>query len=327
MEDKEVKYQISVIISNFNGSKYLRKLLDTLKEQVNVQLQIIIVDRNSTDNSLSIIKEYPEVKVVFLAPEHGLVAGYHHGYKEALYDLLFFCNEDMWFDPSCMYECAKMIDLQKSIAASDPWQWTYDTIHLLHAGVRFKRSFTAYNLSQPIPFIEEDTEVILNHGQFVPIMSAGAGLIHRRAYEETGGWDTSFFLDAEEQDFFLRFWKIGWRAVTVPSAKVYHALSVSNNKIVKNTSVKERRYVSNFSNKSIIAIKYFPVWYIFLNIMARLLIIIVNLFKLRFKLVIYQLRSLRLTFKRLRPAITYRKKFLANDMPSSLDYYNEFMAF
>lgn len=324
MEDKEVRYQISVIISNFNGSKYLRKLLDTLKEQVNVQLQIIIVDRNSTDDSLSIIKEYPDVKVVFLAPEHGLVAGYHHGYKEALYDLLFFCNEDIWFDQKCMYECAKMIDLGKKIAASDPWQWTYDAKHLAHAGVRFKRSITAYNLSQPIPFVEEDTEVILDHGELVPIMSAGAGMIHKKAYEECGGWDTSFFLDAEEQDLFIRFWKLGWKVVTVPSAKVYHALSVSNNKVVKDVPVKEKRYISNFSNKTIISVKYLPWYLVLLNLLARFLMIFMNTVKFRFHFVRFQCKSLLLSWRRLSSALEERKKYNNEVLPSSITFYRTF---
>lgn len=324
METEKMIYKISVIVSNFNGSKYLIKLLDTLLEQVNVELQIIIVDRNSTDDSLNIIEQYPDVNVVFLSPEQGLVAGYHHGYEFAIHDLLFFCNEDMWFDKYCLYECARVINMEDKIAASDPWQWTYDTMSLLHAGVRFKRSFTAYNLSQPIPFIEEDTEVILKHGEFVPIMSAGAGMIHRSAYEEIGGWDTSFFLDAEEQDLFIRFWKMGWRVMTVPSAKVYHALSISNNKMVKKIPVKDRRYISNFSNKSIIAIKYLPFYLILSNICARILIMFVNVIKFRFKFFKLHLKSLYLTFKRLPLALEARKKFTSAELKSALDYYKMF---
>lgn len=326
MESPKVMYQISVIISNFNGSKFLSKLLDTLLAQVNVELQIIIVDRNSTDDSLSIIKHYSNVKVVFLPPEFGLVAGYHCGYKEAIYDILFFCNEDMWFDDECMYECARMIDLDNRIAASDPWQWTYDGKYLAHAGVRFKRSFTAYNLSQPIPFIEEDTEVILKHGEFVPIMSAGAGMIHRKAYEDCGGWDDSFFLDAEEQDLFIRFWKLGWKVVTIPTGKVYHALSVSNNQVVKSIPVKEKRYISNFSNKSIIALKYLPYYIVALNLISRLLIIFVNLMKGRFNNVVYQFRSLHLTYKRYSAALMVRRKYMRKEYPDVLNYYKQFMA-
>src|SRR5690242_16547252 len=93
---------ISVIISNFNGAKYLPKLLETLKGQRDVTLELIVVERNSTDDSRKILAEHPDVKVIPEPPETGLVAGYAVGARSAQHDLLFFCNEDMWFEPDCL---------------------------------------------------------------------------------------------------------------------------------------------------------------------------------------------------------------------------------
>ena len=42
---------ISVIVSNFNGARFLPRLLATLRDQREVSAEIIIVDRRSTDDS------------------------------------------------------------------------------------------------------------------------------------------------------------------------------------------------------------------------------------------------------------------------------------
>jgi GT2 family glycosyltransferase len=323
MEELTSNYKISVIASNFNGEKYLPKLVETLQGQKGVELQIIIVDRESCDASLEIINSY-NVELVSEPPEHGLVAGYHKGFKHAKHDLLFFCNEDMWFDEWCLYNCAKHIDLEKRIASSDPWQWTYDGKELAHAGVRFNKEFSAFYLSHVIPFVGMNPLVDLKEGEFIPLSSAGACIIHRVAYIECGGWDTSFFLDAEEEDLFLRFRQHGWKAVTVPSAKVYHAISVSTSKMVKKTSVKKKRFISGLSNKTIITIKYLPFSYILKNLMARVALMFGSIFKGKFKQSWYVFLSFFLTAKRLKYALTFRKEYGEKNGKNNIDYYLAF---
>jgi GT2 family glycosyltransferase len=227
----------------------------------------------------------------------------------------------MWFDEWCLYNCAKHINLDKQIASSDPWQWTYDGKELAHAGVRFDKAISAYYLSQVIPFVGMNPLVDLKEGEIIPLSSAGACIIHRVAYVQSGGWDTSFFLDAEEEDLFLRLRRHGWKAVTVPSAKVFHAISVSTSKMVKKTSVKKKRYISGLSNKTIITIKYLPVAYILKNLLARLALMVGSLCKLKFKQSWYVLLSFFLTARRLKYALSYRREYFDRDGQNNLDYY------
>src|SRR5262249_51698793 len=136
---------VSVVISNFNGARFLPRLLETLREQRGVALEIIVVDRHSKDDSLQILAAHPEVVVVHEPPETGLVAGYTAGARRARFEHLFFCNEDMWFDPDCLRLLEERIDLGQRIGAADPWQWTYDGVHWIHGGTRFQRRLWAIN--------------------------------------------------------------------------------------------------------------------------------------------------------------------------------------
>jgi glycosyltransferase involved in cell wall biosynthesis len=51
---------VSIALCTYNGSKYLREQLDTLVNQSHPNLEIIVVDDGSTDDTLQILHEYTE---------------------------------------------------------------------------------------------------------------------------------------------------------------------------------------------------------------------------------------------------------------------------
>ena len=51
-------FTVSVIVPVYNGEKYIRRCLDSLLHQTLENIQIIVVNDASTDNTLSILNEY-----------------------------------------------------------------------------------------------------------------------------------------------------------------------------------------------------------------------------------------------------------------------------
>ena len=51
---------VSVIIPLYNKEKYIKRCIDSLVKQTYKNLQIIIVDDGSTDNSTDIISQYKD---------------------------------------------------------------------------------------------------------------------------------------------------------------------------------------------------------------------------------------------------------------------------
>lgn len=70
-------YKVSVIVPCYNNEKYIKKAIDSLVNQTLKDIQIIIVDDGSTDNSWQIIKEesvkYPD-KIFAYHLNHGNVS-------------------------------------------------------------------------------------------------------------------------------------------------------------------------------------------------------------------------------------------------------------
>ncbi len=248
---------ISVIVSNFNGLRFLPRLLESLRAQRGVAAEIIVVDRQSTDGSAEFLAAQADVRVVTEPPQSGLVTGYQAGMRVATGELCFFANEDLWLDTDCLRRLAEQIDLPGRVGIADPWEWTYDGARLHHAGVRFVPA--GWDLNSPWPRARLDFLVPLAAGDRIPFPCAGAVMVHRDCLADLGGWDTGFFLDFEDMDLGLRAWQHGWHAVTVPGAKVFHAVGASDPQALTaaRDTVGRRRYVSNRSSLAVMALKTF----------------------------------------------------------------------
>jgi glycosyltransferase involved in cell wall biosynthesis len=56
------KIKISILIANYNGEKYLSKCINScLAQNIKEQYEIIFIDDNSTDNSLSKFKKFKKM--------------------------------------------------------------------------------------------------------------------------------------------------------------------------------------------------------------------------------------------------------------------------
>mgnify|MGYP001612050048 CR=1 FL=1 len=66
---KKIKQpKASIIIVNYNGEKFLPKLLNSLKKTKYLNYEIIVVDNISTDNSVKIITKYSELELQDFMP-------------------------------------------------------------------------------------------------------------------------------------------------------------------------------------------------------------------------------------------------------------------
>ncbi|MFA6049681.1 MAG: glycosyltransferase family 2 protein [Candidatus Paceibacterota bacterium] len=95
---------ISVIVTNYNHAKYITQALDSLKEQTYKNLEIIIVDDASTDNSKDIIEEWNTTnigvvkRVIYLDKNQGKWSALNTAISQATGDLVTLQDAD---DVSC----------------------------------------------------------------------------------------------------------------------------------------------------------------------------------------------------------------------------------
>lgn len=98
--------QISVIVPVYNTEKYLKKCLDSILGQTYRNIEIILMDDGSTDNSLQICKEYQsrDSRIrVYTQKNSGLPSVRAKGVFLSTSDLITFVDSDDWIE-SDMYE-------------------------------------------------------------------------------------------------------------------------------------------------------------------------------------------------------------------------------
>lgn len=91
--------KISLIIPAYNEEKYIAGCLDSIKTQKIQPDEVIVVNNNSTDETLSIVKKYPFVQVVNETVQ-GMIAARNAGFNAAQYDLIARCDADTKLPPN-----------------------------------------------------------------------------------------------------------------------------------------------------------------------------------------------------------------------------------
>ena len=84
--------KFSFIIPTKNEEKYIKNCLDSIKKQTIKNYEIIIIDSNSTDNTLKIAKKYGKI---FIERKKGPSAARNKGAKNAKGDILIFMDADV----------------------------------------------------------------------------------------------------------------------------------------------------------------------------------------------------------------------------------------
>ena len=88
---------VSIIVACYNGEKYIKKCLESLLSQTYENIEIIVVDDGSKDNSKKEIDKYikKSKKIVYLYKENGgLSSARNHGIKKAKGKYLTFVDID-----------------------------------------------------------------------------------------------------------------------------------------------------------------------------------------------------------------------------------------
>lgn len=98
--------KVSIIVPIYNMEKYLRRSIESLQNQILREIEIILVNDGSTDNSFAICKEYQKndkrIKIID-KPNGGVSSARNAGIEIAKGDYIGFIDPDDWIKAE-MYE-------------------------------------------------------------------------------------------------------------------------------------------------------------------------------------------------------------------------------
>lgn len=215
---------ISIVIPNYNGEKYLKVCLDSLSRQTFNSFEIIIVDNASADNSCKLIeKEYPYIKMIKLNENTGFSKAVNIGIRASSGEYVVLLNNDTGVDNKWLENLVKCVGEDKKIFSCCSKMIRYHEKEKIDdVGDQYTILGWAYKRG--------DGTSIKKYSKDSNIFSscAGAAIYRKDILEKIGGFDDSFFAYMEDVDISYRAKIYGYKNVYCSNAIVYHIGSATS---------------------------------------------------------------------------------------------------
>jgi glycosyltransferase involved in cell wall biosynthesis len=179
--------KISVVTPSFNQGQYIEATIRSVLEQDYPNLEYIIMDGGSTDNTVEVIEKYSEHLAYWVSePDEGQTDALIKGFDRASGDI--FC----WLCSDDLFENRTLREVAEVFGEHPDWQVVYGDSFWIDADgrpIRFKKE---------IPFIRF---IWMYDHNYLPQPST---FWRRGIYEEVGGLDARMKL-AMDGDLWIRF--------------------------------------------------------------------------------------------------------------------------
>lgn len=105
-----MRINISIIMATLNSEKYVYKAIKSIVDQEVEDLEIIVVDGGSTDDTLNIINKFKFNKIkIIQGMDSGIAEAWNKGVKIARGELIGMLNSDDFYDDGVLKEVIKQI--------------------------------------------------------------------------------------------------------------------------------------------------------------------------------------------------------------------------
>ena len=105
------KKDISIIVPIYNAEKYLNKCIDSIINQTKKELEIILINDGSTDNSETIIKKYDDKRIKYFKNKNqGIGKTRNFGIDKATGKYIMFLDSDDFFELDMVSNLIQKID-------------------------------------------------------------------------------------------------------------------------------------------------------------------------------------------------------------------------
>lgn len=223
---------VSVVIVNWNGERIIKKSIASILEQKYKNIEVIVVDNNSSDRSRRAIRSFKsKVHLVESNENLGFAGGNNLGvsYARGKYVLLF--NSDAIATENALTVLVEVLEKKQSIGVVQPkliysGNPRYPDGVINSVGCYFTNTgylyYLGYGKNASVPLYNEDRSVFSAYGACM--------LIRKSVIDKVGLFDNDFFLYFEETDFCIRVWLAGKKIWYTHKAIVYHSGGMSSRK-------------------------------------------------------------------------------------------------
>lgn len=224
---------LSIVIVSYNTAELLKKCLESVKTAIKtLKTEVFVVDNNSQDETLHIIKQnFPQVGLIKNRENVGFSKANNQAIKKARGKYILILNPDTEVLPETIKKMKNYMDQNQQVAVATcrveladghldrdcrrrfptPWRaFCYFTgLSKIFPGSKL---FDGYYMGD----VNEDSEHEVDS-------AVGAFMIVRsQAIKKVGLFDEDFFFYGEDLDWCWRFKRAGYKIMFVPTVKIIH---------------------------------------------------------------------------------------------------------
>jgi len=186
--------KVSIVIPVYNGERYLEESINSALNQTYQNIEIIVVDDGSIDNSPKILEKYSDKLRIITKKNGGVASAMNAGIREMKGEWFKLLGADDILYPQCVEELMKEVKLLKDKKKSI----LYSNYYFIDSDGKIKREFIEKNFNKLGNF---DFNVRLLHRFRGNMISS---IIHREIINKYGLFDKNFNINPD-YELWLRY--------------------------------------------------------------------------------------------------------------------------
>jgi len=226
------KIDLSIIIVNYNTKDYIKECLYSIFSNTDdARIEVIVVDNNSHDNSVEMIKkEFSQVKLIANSDNVGFGQANNQGVRTSEGRYLLLLNPDTKILPKSLNILYQFMETHPKVGIAAPMLLNDDLS--LQRSCRafpglwreFSKALGFFTYMPSHPLFGSSTASRWDHDKIQAVdQPQGACLMIRRdVLEDKDIFDRRFYMYYEEVDLCYRIKKKNWQIYFVPDAKIIH---------------------------------------------------------------------------------------------------------
>src|ERR1051325_3079625 len=222
---KDQRPLVSIVTVNYNQTAVSRDLLLSLRKISYPNVEIIVIDNGSADDSISVLgKEFPEIQLIKTNQNLGFAGGNNVGIRVSKGDYLLLLNNDVEVTPGFLEPLVETLQNEPRAAVASPKIVFHGRNEMIqYAGSSKINMFTGRG--RRIGYLETD------NGQYDSIHPTELGhgaciMVSRQAISVVGLMPEDYFLYYEDHDWTEMMKRQNFKVYYVGTSKIYHKESV-----------------------------------------------------------------------------------------------------
>lgn len=227
--------KVSIITATYNSASTVLDTLQSLNQQTYADIEYIVIDGGSKDNTVSVIEQYcPRVSKIISEPDHGIYDALNKGIELATGDIVgFLHSDDLFAYPEAVKDLVETLQGSNAQAVYADLEYVAknDTNKVIRKWIsgNYQRNKLCHGWMPPHPTF----------------------FMKRELYQKLGLFDLSLKIAADYDSLLRYLWSNQVQAVYLPRVVTKMRVGGASNRSVRNIIEKTKEDIQALKNNGI----------------------------------------------------------------------------